>query len=160
LKLLEIFYSWRIDYNLNNVRDIDAVVTMAFYPKLGNPAIAKLGRVWQRALYMKPLIVPREVAEHLTTKENVVAVDMIGSGTTHSYLQLVAEYCKNHDLQTVVLIAHPDHYCRSLWTAQRLGLKVIPVECGEVPFDDDKPRVLFIIREICARVVYLFSGKI
>lgn len=137
-------------------------MTMSFYPERGNPAIAEKGILCYKCLGReeKTLITPPELREQISGDINLFCPEMDGSGTTHGYLKLVAAYCKVQSIKSIVLIAHPDHYWRSILTAQKLGLGVIRVNCDSIPYDDDRPRWRFIIREIGARIVYYATGKI
>lgn len=93
------------------------------------------------------------------------------SWDTYAVAHLQAAHCHRLNIKTVIVVAHPLHMNRALWTYERLGLKALP---ASMPKDYAKYQgpnlvhattrghwLIYWLRESClARPLFLIQGKI
>lgn len=150
-----------------------AIVTMGFYPQLRNPALA--AQAERIALEMNAarvnsshtlvsnrvkVIVPDDVVQYLTEHRRSAAV-FDGEDGTYQYLLLVKRFCEDNLIRTIILVAHEDHYWRSVWVARRLGLDVWILSIKDlIPYDPGVSPAWFRFKEVLKRLLYYFMGRL
>ena len=98
----------------------------------GNKIMAWIARrITNESLCGCPIIAQEEVAGELGRESCAFVAGGSADGrstvswNTAAIAELQANYCKSHNIQTVILVAGPFHQGRSKWCYERHGLRVL-----------------------------------
>lgn len=90
---------------------------------------------------------------------------------TYAVAKIQADYCRANNIRGVIVVAHPLHMGRALWTYQKLGLYARPARMPDKLEAYQDPALvhvthrhrwtipLFAVRELLVRILYVIQGK-
>jgi hypothetical protein len=118
-----------------------------------------------------PLIIQKDCADAFTED---IKIDKIISQhrNPEKYLDSYevswqgAKFCREKNLKTVLVFAHPDHIWRVMRTLKKLGLDAVAADTSGTPYDPKsiqpwtRSRLRFLSREILVIIMYFLTGKI
>ncbi|MDD5547362.1 MAG: hypothetical protein PHN74_00465 [Candidatus Pacebacteria bacterium] len=174
IKLVKLFFYWRADPAPLNGEDV--VIAQSFGlrnggPGLSNEALVKIVKDI-RCLKPKTLVIAQwEIGDQLGSFPNLQIIrEHRERGKyldTREVLAQAKEYCKKKNVgKKAIIVAHPEHYLRVQWAAEKMGFKVTPIFTQQVPYDKEsiqpwtRSKTRFIAREVPARILYLLKGWI
>lgn len=175
IKFFQCLFSWKVEMNNEEeIRNADVVLGQAFglrkfSPGKSNEALAKIARKLHQRFNL-PLVLQWEIAEclpDLPIAEVVREHRLKGKYLdTFEMLFQIRVMSGKHGWERAVVLAHPHHHWRCMMVAKRLGFDVLVVDVSSVPYDKlstqwwTRDALRFIPREIVARLIFLFTGKI
>ncbi|MDH4330539.1 MAG: hypothetical protein OEV93_03230 [Candidatus Moranbacteria bacterium] len=152
----------------------DAVIGQAFgvvgcQPGRSNEDLAEIARELHNDLGLS-LILQWEIADCLLYVSDIFVIKrhrIQGAYLdTYEMIDQVRAICDQKGWKKVVVIAHPHHQWRCVMVAKKLGLETLIVDTSRVHYEKNSSQPWtrsswrFIPREIAARIIYLFSGKL
>jgi len=173
----ECLFHWRrgMPDKAEAQKNVDAFFCQSFGPRQNSPGISN-EFLAKRILEAysdnpKPLIIQKDCADALPAE---IVVDKIISKheVAGKYLDSFEvsrqcfEYCREKNFKTLLIFSHPDHYWRVKKTVEKFGLIGIRANTNGMPYDWKsiqvwtKAALIFLPRELLARLYYLFGGKI
>ncbi|MCH7883296.1 hypothetical protein IIA95_02695 [Patescibacteria group bacterium] len=177
LKLLQCFFCWEVKSDAADVMcEADVIIALSFGashedPNKSNVALARNVTVL-RTVCNLPIIVQWEIGNYLSSSFHTDFLSIYKHREEGKYLdtyEVLAqafEACRDHDLEKVIVVAHPDHVWRAIMTARKMGFDVVVPPISDIPYDQEstqpwtRSRTRFMVREIPARIIYLFKGWI
>ena len=174
MKFLQLFKVWKrpVPSPVEDFSKVDAVIAIPFGSHnesqpvgRSNASIAALlislhirfnlpiGTQWEiaecnQAIPCEVIVGPR-FAPHITTPEFFAAIKMA-----------------RPEWKTIILVAHPDHIQRCVWTAEKMSYKVLIPDVSTIPYDPAssqwwcRGRAVFLFWELAARLVCWWKGWI
>lgn len=170
----ECFFKWRPEPETDG-REIDAIFCQAFGLRSDGPGKSNnyMAACILETYYQdpKPLIIQGDCADALPDD---IKIDLKISKhqepgkylDTWEVTRQCAEYCRVHNISTVLFFAHPAHAWRVQKTIEKFRLRGVPGNTIGTPYDPKSVQIwtrskwLFIPREILSRLLYLFTNKI
>lgn len=162
------------------LKTAEAIVTQAFSslkngkPGSGNIILAGIARNLHRK-YSLPILAQEEVAQALIdcsltplTPYATITKECTGGGwNTLNIAKAQEEICRSRGWRKVIVVAHPVHMGRAVWTYAKLGLKPLAAAMPDIGYIHPKlihrshrSKWLFRLRELCGRILFLLWGKI
>jgi hypothetical protein len=159
----------------------DAIFCQSFGPRKNEPGISNFylaHRIQEVYNFYKnthdrpiPLIIQKDCADAFTED---IKIDKIISQNRdpNKYLDSYevswqgAKFCREKNLKTVLVFAHPDHIWRVMKTLKKLGQNAIAADTSGTPYDPKsiqpwtRSRLRFLTREILVIAMYFITGKI
>lgn len=133
VSLWDVVTKWSL--STSSLREAQAILAHAAgensptEPGLVNEYLASLVRDLYHLLHL-PVIVQGELARCLTNIP-LLGVSLKQSESAPHYLSTYdialwqKQLCDKLEIKNVVLVSYYPHYCRAVWTTEKLGLKVI-----------------------------------
>ena len=139
-------------------------------PGPGNLILAQVATAWSLCFEHKPVFPTEEVSSSMPTEIPRAGI-VSGAEDTFDAARIQAEYCHEHEIRSVMVVAHPLHMNRVIWTFERLGIRALPAlmptdyalyQGSDLKhFTARHHWFAFWLREaFLARPVYLLQGKI
>ena len=180
MKFLKSFFQcifcWKLKPgSKRELKDSDVILALSFGRRENTSGMSNiqlaLGVEMLSREFGLPVITQWEISERLTAY-----IDKAGEIREHrikgKYLDTLEvliqslEICKKRNWKKAVIVAHPDHIWRCAETAKKLGFEVVIADTAYVAYDDrsiqplTRNRTRFVLREIAARLAFLFKGRI
>ena len=171
--LLRCVFCWREKYaTKEQIKNAQAIVAFSFGarrcgPGHSNAFLIKIASCLSRK-YELPIIAQSNIGDHISNSVYTIRESRRPGQylDTYEVAFQIYELCKEHGFKEVLVLAHPDHAWRCKKTLEKLGLNTCVIDTSACPYDSlstqewTRNRLLFIPREIFARVLYLLQGKI
>lgn len=175
-RLFQCIFCWKLKpSNKERLKNSDVILALSFGRRKNTPGMSNvqlaLGIEMLSLKFGLPVIAQWEISECLTA-----CIDKAGEIRKHrikgKYLDTLEvlvqslEICKKKNWKKIVIVAHPDHIWRCAETAKKLGFEVAIADITDVAYDEQsiqlwtKSRMLFVPREIAARILFLFKNWI
>ncbi len=178
-KLFQCFFWWRKKNQYateEELRNVDALIVSAFGGRDGdiigisNAYLIKVTDEISKQ-YNIPIIAQWEIGNKSSQKNVIFSIQKTPGEylDTHGVAKKAAEFCKQRNIKSVAVIAHPDHTLRCKWALEEEKMdfeKVYIVNTEGCPYDPQSNQVWtrspkkFIPYEILARLMYLAKGYI
>ncbi len=188
-KLWKIFFCWRFEVATEGrLRSASLIVTQAYSrkkdgcPGQGNEILSReasrLCRRYHLSVYPQE---PVAMALNLHDNDDVTIAGIVIEASlgphlcdrnTFSVAAVQAAYCKENGIRTIIVVAHPWHMNRALWTYKKLGLDPIPAPVLQTVTAYQDPELVhwscrtpkrvwaYLLREIVSRLLFLKKGWI
>lgn len=174
MKFLQIFKVWKksVPSPVEDFSEADAVIAIPFGSHnqsqpvgTSNASIATL----LASLHTKfnlPIGTQWEIADGnpATSCEVTVGPRFAPHITTPEFFAAIKK--AHPEWKTIILVAHPDHIQRCVWTAEKMSYKVLIPDVSTVPYDLAssqwwcRSRTVFLCWELMARLVCWWNGWI
>jgi hypothetical protein len=122
--------------------------------------------------YPKPLIIQKDCVDNDFLKtckvDKIISKHQIVDKYLDSYevSRQCCEYCKMKNFKTILIVAHPHHAWRVKKIIEKFNLIGIIANTSKIPYDKKSIQIwtrnkfIFILREVVARLFYLYTNKI
>lgn len=180
-KVWGCFFSWNIPVaTKKQLNSMQAIIGQSFgitsdtVPGNSNDALADVGFSVSKE-YGVPLVLQWEIALAVRQRHNLIldsektVFKHVVDGKyldTYEVVRQSREICKKLGIETVGILAHPDHVWRVALTAQKIGFNVVILDTKGVPYNEEsnqpwtRSRKNFLPRELIVRLLYLLKGWI
>ena len=175
-KIIHSFTKWRVlPHPHFDLEKADAIVALSFGVRNNdageaNRALALVAQELHTKLQL-PVIAQWEIGDNISIDARQLVhivrkprLEENGYLDTYEVLTQAAEVAHSRGWRKIIIIAHSDHAWRAIKVAQRLGFEPMFSHLSTDVYDKNssqkhtRSRWRFILREIPARIYYIFKG--